>query len=151
MVSPTPGQATNIGGQNYHAVGFIFTNDAGSVVYLSRVRLRERQRNFPIPPAAVRDLSGGWRELKFATQHPPPGIQGGVPLIDRERVLQTGDTAYTSIAVSQAMGDEFYSYRPGWFRRLFRGIFTIFRYPKYFVLEYTAMVGDRKYYAATVY
>jgi hypothetical protein len=142
VVSPTPGQATNIGGQNYHAVGFTFANDTGSVVYIRRVRLRERQENFPIPPAAVRGLSGGWREIKFAA----PGTQPPA-LIDRERILHTGQIAYTSIAVSQAMNNEFFSYRPGWFRRLFR----LFRYPKYFVLEYTAMVGDRKYYVATVY
>lgn len=143
VVSPIPGQSTNIGIQGYHAVGFTFVNDTGSVVYVRRVRLRERPKNFPIPPAAARDLSSGWHELKFATQ--------GALLKDRERVLQTGDTAYTSIAVSHAMDNEFYSYRPGWFRRLFRNLFRLFHCPKYFVIEYTAMVGDRKYYVATVY
>jgi hypothetical protein len=141
VVSPAPGQTTIIDGQNYPAVGFTFAKDTGSVVYIRRVRLRERQKNFPIPPAAVRDLSGGWREIKFGT---PPNLKGMRALLYRERVLHTGQTAYTSIAVSQAMDNAFYSYRPGWFRRLFRILFRLFRCPKYFVLEYTAMVGDRK-------
>lgn len=67
-VSPTSGQKTAIGGQPYDAVGFTFTNHTGSVVYVSRVRLRENQTHFPIPPAAVRSISGG-RELKFQAKN----------------------------------------------------------------------------------
>jgi hypothetical protein len=127
---------TKINGKLYDAVAFTFANGTGSVVYLSRVSLRECGRNFPVPPAAVKDISDGGHEIKFQNQ------TGA--LIDRERLLHTGQNAETSIAVSQLMGNEFYSYRPGLLRRLFRR-------PKYFVLKYTVMVGNRKYSVATIY
>ena len=102
------------------------------------MRLRENYRNFPIPFAAVRGISGGWRELKFQAQN-------SNALIDQERVLHTGQNAVTSIAVSQPLRDAFYNtYRPGWFRKLIRR-------PKYFVLEYIVMVADKKCSVATVY
>jgi hypothetical protein len=61
-VQPTQGQ-TAIGGQPYNAVNLTFTNLTGSIVYIRLARLREQRSNFPIPPAAVRSISGGWREL----------------------------------------------------------------------------------------
>ncbi len=134
-VLPQPGQ-TIIGQQSFGAVDLIFTNRTGQVVYLSRARLRECQRRFPIPTTALRDISGGWRELKFAWRTPPL-------LNDHECILQTTDRVMTNIAVSRQMDNAFYSYRPGWFRR-------VFRRPKYFVLQYTAVVGEKKYSIETV-
>lgn len=87
--------------------------------------------------AAVKDLSGGWREIKFQ------GLNSN-SLIDQERVLHTNLSAQTSIAVENPMDNEFYSYQPGWLRKFLRR-------PKYFVIEFTAMVGERKYSVATVY
>jgi hypothetical protein len=134
-VYPIPGQQTNIGGHTYDAVGFTFTNRTSCVVYVRQVRLRENQKNFPIPSAAVRSLSG-WREIKFQDQNGH--------LIDDERVLNTTGRALSSIAVSKPFGNEILSHRPGWLRSLFRR-------PKYFTLEYTAMVAERKYSVRTVY
>jgi hypothetical protein len=89
QVLRTPTQTT-IGLQPHHAVGFTFTNLTGSVVYLRRVRLLEHQDNFPIPQAAVRDLSG-WCQIKFQVQNAIMiGGQPTFPLIDHERILQTG-------------------------------------------------------------
>jgi hypothetical protein len=95
--------------------------------------------------AAVRDISGGWRELKFE--------RGGV-LNEQERILQTNDSVLTNIAVSQPMDPTFYAHRPEdsshsgdrreWFRKFCR-------YPKYFRLQYTAMVGEERYFVDTVY
>lgn len=110
-------------------------NRTGGVVYLYRARLRERRENFPIPEAAARDL-GGWRELKFI--EPGTGSQ-----VDDEWIIQANNSAYTSIAVSKKMDSTFYSYRPRWFR-------SWFRCPKYFTVQYTAMVGEKKYSVETV-
>jgi hypothetical protein len=131
----TPTQ-TAINGHPYNAVGLIFTNRTGTVVYLHRVRLRECAERFSIPPAAIRDISGGWREIKFEN--------GNGRLEDQERVLHTNQSANTSIAVMRSMVSEFYSYQPQLLRRLFKR-------PKYFVLEYTAMIGEKKYSVATIY
>jgi hypothetical protein len=62
-------------------------------------------------------------------------------------ILQTGEAdaqATTGIAVQTAMQASFIQYRRSRLRR-------IFKRPKYFVLEYTAMVGDKKYSVATIY
>jgi hypothetical protein len=118
-------------------VDFIFTNRTGSVVYLNRARLRERQSRFPVPLWAVKDIGDGWRELKFLDRSMNQ-------LTQDECILQTNDRAVTNIAISQQMGSEFYSYRPRWMRKWFRC-------PKYFRLQYTAMVGNRKCSVDTIY
>jgi hypothetical protein len=137
-VLPTGGQTT-IHGQLYTTVDFAFKNRTGSVVYLYHARLRESPKRFPVPPAAARNISDGSRELKFA-------IQQNVNLlfVADELVLQANSSGLTNIAVTQSMGTDFFSYRPSllriWFRR-----------PKYFLLQYTAMVGEKKYSVSTVY
>jgi hypothetical protein len=98
--------------------------------------LREVQKNFPIPIDAAQDILGGWRELKFINQS---GIN-----IEHELILQTNSTAETSIAVNREMHKEFYSFRPELWRKLFRR-------PKYFSVEYIAMVGEKKYSISGVY
>src|SRR5262249_52367533 len=128
-VQPQGGEI-GMDGQSYQAIYLIFTNRTGSVVYLSRARLRGRTKRFPIPAAAVRDLSGGWHELKFGTSTGD--------LKDQECILQTNGRVATGIAVGQQMNQAFYSHQPGLLRRYFRR-------PKYFLLQYTAMVGDKKY------
>jgi hypothetical protein len=135
---PRPGQ-TIIRGAQHHTVDLTFTNRTGSVVYLYNARLRENQKHFPVPMAADRDMSGGWRELKFGVQQ-----NNAIVFTEHHQVLQTSDSAITNIAVSRHMDNSFYSYRPGWLRRLFRC-------PKYFRLEFTAMAGTTKYSVATIY
>jgi hypothetical protein len=127
---------TIINGIQHSAVSLIFTNRTGSVVYLSRARLREVQKNFPIPIDAAQDILGGWRGLKFINQS---GIN-----IEHELILQTNNSAETSIAVNRGMPNAFYSFRPGLWRKLFRR-------PKYFSIEYIAMVGKKKYSISGVY
>jgi hypothetical protein len=135
-VLPIGGQ-TIINGQHFPSVDLIFTNRTGHVVYLSRARLRECQRRFPIPLTIAKDISGGWREVKFAWKNPQH-------LNDDECILQTNDRVMTNMPVSQQMDNAFFAYRAGLFRRLFR-------WPKYFLLQYTAMVGEKKYSIETVY
>jgi hypothetical protein len=131
------GNKIGMNGQSYDAVHLIFTNRTGSVVYLSRARLRGHANRFPIPPTAVKGLSGGWHELKFDTSNAGNFNQD-------ECILQTNARVGTVIAVGQQMDQFFYSHRPALVRRCFR-------WPKYFLLQYTAMVGDKKYSVQTVY
>jgi hypothetical protein len=134
-VQPQPGR-TVIGDKQYDAVNLTFANFTGSIVYIRRARLRERRTNFPIAQAAVKSISGGWRELKFADEH------GN--FIRDQLILETGGRTVTSIAVVKTFGANFYNYRPGYLR-------VLFRRPKYFVIQYTAMVSDKKYSVAEVY
>ena len=130
-----PGE-TLIGNRHFNAVNFIFTNRTGQVVYLSGARLRECQEHFSIPPDAIRDISG-WRELKFFNNN-------AGRFEDQEYTLHTGRSITTSIAVARQLDPAFQSYQPGWVSRWFRR-------PKYFLLQYTARVGDKTYSVETVY
>jgi hypothetical protein len=57
-VQPQKKDTIRMDGQSYDAVYLIFKNGTGSVVYLSRARLRGTKR-FPIPAAAVRGFQAG--------------------------------------------------------------------------------------------
>jgi hypothetical protein len=126
-----------IGQELFEAVMLSFINRTGSVVYLSRARLTEVQKNFPVPVAASRDMARGWRELVFAI---PPNLHHD----SHECILQTDGRAVASIAVKEPMDETFYSYRPTLLRRCFGR-------PKYFLLEYVAVVGEKKFSVATIY
>jgi hypothetical protein len=54
-----------------------------------RERIRENPKNVPAAYAAIRDVTAGWRELKF---------QNGAFLIDNEAILQTGQRSYVAFA-----------------------------------------------------
>ena len=127
---------TSTGIQQFNAVEFIFTNRTGCVVYISGARLRECQKRFQIPLAAIRDISG-WHELKFQKDSTPN-------LSDHERILQTYDRVMTNIAASTPMPQAFYNYQP---KRVPRWL----RYPKYFRLQYIVMIGEMRYFVETVY
>jgi hypothetical protein len=130
---------TQLSNPQFHAIDFEFINKTGSVAYLSRARLRENKKRFPIPKDAAKEISGGWHELKF--QQP-----GTALLTEHECILQTNKSITTNIAISRPMDNAFYSYRPSWvwLRRRFRR-------PKYFLLQYTVVVGEKKYSVETVY
>lgn len=119
------------------AVGFEFVNQTGAIVYLYRARLREKRKNFPVLQAAVRDLSSGWRPLTL--RYPKEAAYTHM-----ECILQTNERVMACIAIDRPMNAAFYNHRPGKFRKWFR-------VPKYYELEYTAMVGERKYTISTIY
>jgi hypothetical protein len=129
---------TNVGGQEFPSLDITFTNQTGRVVYLSLGRLKGRRRlRIPLPPTA-----SAWYELKFAWEKT---VSDGAlaPLIDFECILQTGKTAATSVA-ALGVDHAFHSYRPRWFRKWLW-------WPKYFRMQYTAMVGDKRYSVETIY
>lgn len=139
LVTFTPSKI-KIGEECHDSVLLTFINQTGSIVYLSRARLTEVQKNFPVPIAASRDMARGWRELVFAI--PPDNFHSVYECILQTDV-ETG-RAIASIAVRQPMDETFYSYRPKLLRRCFG-------FPKYFLLEYVAVVGEKKFSVATVY
>ena len=123
-----------IGTVCHPAVLIVFSNHTDSVVYLTHLRLRNCSAAFPAHGA--RDIAEYWHILSFVR---PDGGFG-----DHQITLQTGEQASTAIAVRAPMPDSFRQYRASRLRR-------ILRRRKYFVLEYTALVGDRKYSVATIY
>jgi hypothetical protein len=129
---------TPLGTASHDAVLLTFINLTRSTTYLSHARLREVQKNFPVHQSASRDAQG-WREQTFLS---PTGT------FDRyECILHTdiaSGRAHSAIAVNQPMDPAFYSYRPTLLRKWLR-------FPKYFLLEYSLVVGEKKVSVSTVY
>jgi len=125
-----------IGANPHEAVAFDFINHTGSVVYVAGGRIKKCTDRFSIPVDASRDIAEGSYHLSFMD------ADGG--FVHRDLTLHTNQSRHTVIAVNTPMPQEFYTYRPPWYRRLFRA-------PKYFILEYTAVVGTTRYSVATVY
>jgi hypothetical protein len=125
-----------IGDRAHSAVDVQFTNHTGAVTYVSGARIRSCKRAFPVPVEAARDIARGSYHLKFIREN------GAFDL--REVTLQTGASAKTCMPTTQELSSNFYTHSPSWAARLFR-------HHKYFVLEYTAMVGTTRYAVSTVY
>ena len=125
-----------IGCVPHHAVNFVFSNRTSSVVYLNGPQLRNCSVRFPIPPDAAKDIGANAYPLSFLKSD--GGFEGN------QAIIQTGDQARTSIAVKTAMPNPFYHYTGSRLRRFFRR-------PKYFMLEYSATVGESRYTVATVF
>lgn len=131
----TPSQIV-IGPKPHPAIAIDFINHTGSVVYVTNARIRKTTSRFPIPPDATRDISGGGYSLAFLAV-------GGL-FTDRETTIQTNAEGKTCMAYVPPLEPAFYTYRPGWFSR-------VVRWRQYFLLEYTALVGTKRYFVATLY
>jgi hypothetical protein len=126
----------HINGQPHNAVSIDVINHTGAVVYVTGARIKSCSAHFPVPAAASRDIAEGSYHLAFID---PTG-----QFSQRELTLQTNQTSRTAIPVTSAFGQSFYTYRAPWYRRLVRA-------KKYFVLEYVAMVGKKRYSVRTLY
>jgi hypothetical protein len=125
-----------IGEQQHAAIDIVFTNHTGSVVYISGARVRSCTKNFPVPVEASRDVAQNSYHLKFTDS------EGNYVM--REVTLQTSQSGKTCMPASQPMQREFFSHTASYVSR-------VLRRPKYFVLEYTAMVGTARYSISTWY
>lgn len=130
-----PGRIT-ISDHSYPAVAIDFINHTGSVVYLTSAGIRRCSRLFLVPISAGRDIARGLHHLSFL------GQKG--QFNERELTLQTNASTRTAIAVYSEIATSFYKYRAPWYKRLLR-------VRKYFVLEYVAMVGNKRYSVSTLY
>jgi len=126
----------NINGNSHAAVAIDVINHTGSVVYLTGGRIKRCSSSFSVPIDASRDIAEGSYHLAF--------MDGNGHFSQRERTLQTNETARTAIATTSPLGESFYTFRAPWYRRLVRA-------RKYFVLEYVAMVGKKRYSVRTPY
>jgi len=135
---PRPGEI-QIYGKSHVAVALDFTNHTKSLVYLTGLRIKPCSATFPVSVDVRRDMATGTHDLSFLVPH----TEGVSVFKCREMTLQTGTTSTTAVGVERAMPEEFYRYKPPRWRRWLR-------IPKYFVLEYTALVGSTRYRVRTV-
>jgi len=118
----------------YAALWFKFSNQTGSTVYISNARLLKCTKLLNVAKASTRDLSAAY-ELNFQVDN---------NLNQRQVILHTNCKTETAIALDSNPSLSIMQYKPSILRR-------IFRYPKYFCLEYVAMVGKKRYNVSTIY
>ncbi|MFQ5454614.1 MAG: hypothetical protein ACE5EA_00240 [Nitrospirota bacterium] len=123
--------------RQYPAFDINFKNNTGSVVYLTLFRLKKSTKNLNITSNADRDISESSYIIKVMDKTSGQYVHSQI-------VIQTDQTVKTSIALENELPNTFYQFKSNIFRKLFRC-------NKYFILEYTAMVGDKKYTVSTVY
>ena len=120
----------------YPAVDIWFENQTGSIVYITGPRIRNCSTRFPVPTTAVRDIGENVHPLSFLSA-------SDAIFRDHQATLQTSGKAQSVMPVTTRMPQEFYQYNTPRWRR-------ILRHRKYFILEYTAMVGEKKYRISTI-
>jgi hypothetical protein len=125
-----------IGGKDFPAVDIRFTNHTGAVAYVSGVRVRDCTTQFLVPLAAARDISSNSYHLKFN--------YGDGAFEHREVTLQTNATAQSCMPVTVSPPDSFFAHARPWYMRAIK-------WRKYFILEYTALVGSTRHLVATRY
>jgi hypothetical protein len=128
--------STNPNGISYPTVQFNFKNNTGQIIYLANPRIVNCSKTFSIPVDASRGIGENSYELNFMDANSKYTLQ--------QYILQTDKIAVTGIAVNHQMSNDFFSYNPNWIHRRFYLI-------KYFKIEFTAMVGDKKYKVSTLY
>ena len=125
-----------IDGNPHAAVDINFLNNTGTVVYLTCVRIKKCSDSFDVPVDASRDIADNSYELKF--------MDDGGRYLHRQLTLQTNQETKSSLAVAKQLPDSFYSYKAHWYRKFLR-------LRKYFILECTTMVGDKRFRVSTIY
>jgi hypothetical protein len=133
---PREGQI-HIDGKSHIAVALDFTNHTNSLVYLTGLRIKPCSATFQISIDVRRDMATGTHDLSFLDAHTGAFLYPEV-------TLQTNETRTTAIGVAREMPEEFYRYKPSRWRRWLC-------IPKFFLLEYTALVSSTRYRVATVY
>lgn len=110
------------------ALFFRFINNTGSVVYITNLRLFAGSKAI-IHEAADKDFSTSSYELKFLN---------GNDFELRQTTIHTDGCAITCIPLFQPAPEEMLNFRHSKWHNWFG-------FPKFFRLEYTALVGDSKY------
>ena len=134
-VQLSPG-SIHINNQPHHAVAIDVINHTGAVVYITAARIKSCSSLFPVPITVSRDIAEGSHHLAF--------MDANNNFSQREITLQTNQAARTAIGVTSVLPQSFYSHRAAWYRRLVRN-------KRYFVLEYVAVVGRKRYAIRTLY
>ena len=133
-VSLEPGTLT-VKDAEYPSLWLTFSNQTGSIVYLSNARLSKCTKHFNVAQVSTRDISEAAYELNFSV---------GGNLNQRQIILNTTGHTFTAMAMDSSPSKEMLSFKPCLWRR-------IFKCPKYFCLEYLAMVGKKRYNVSTIY
>lgn len=125
---------TNMGNIQCDALVFRFVNNTGSVVYITNIRLFAGSQRI-IHASADKDFSTNSYELKFLN---------GENFELRQITIHTDNYGITFIPLSQHASKELLTFSHSKWR-------SLFGFPKFFRLEYTALVDDSRYRVSSVF
>lgn len=115
---------------NIVALTLTFINNSNSTIFITNPRIKDNKKNFRVHPVSTKDFNSGYYELKFHDGNNAFNVDN--------KVLRTNDRALTVIGLSEMPDDTFLNHTSNFFKR-------IFNKPKYFILQFTALVGNRRY------
>lgn len=118
-------------------IQFNFVNKTGEILYLTDVEIVDYSSRFEIATEADRSIAESKYELKFRGSD-----ERNYTL--RQTILQTDEEAQTVLPVIIPSMDEFLRYRRS-------GLRVLWPFPRYFALEFIAMVGKRRRRVRIVY
>lgn len=113
-----------------------FRNNTGSVVYITRPCLIPQAGTFRVHSSATRNLSDGSHKLEFEN--------GAGQFVIKEVTIQTGGNIRTGLALDAPLDLSVRQHICPWWRRLLR-------WPRFFRIQFIAMVGDRKHKISLVH
>lgn len=119
---------------NLDAVKLTFTNSTSGDLFITNVRLKSKKENFKIHELTSRDFYSGYCELKFYDQNTKI-------FSIRDVILYTNKEVFTVIGVSE-VNPLLFIYKSKWLNRFFR-------FYKYFILEYTILMNNKRYFIKT--
>jgi len=137
QISLSKGATTVNGEKKENFIWINFLNNTGSIIYLTNGRILKCSKLFQADPKASRDISELSHELKFPNKRDNS-------LTERQIVLQTNGESGSGIQLSHVIPNEMITYKSKLWRKLLQR-------PKYFCLEYTVMVSDKRYKVSTIY
>lgn len=115
---------------------FLIKNTSTSTISISNMRIRNNKKRLHIDLQSTNEAATGDYELLF--------FNNSNKMYDIHNITlnPTTDTN-TAIGLQKKADDKVLEFKAGFFRKLFRC-------PKYFTLQYTAMVGHKRYFVRTV-
>ncbi|MBN2396524.1 MAG: hypothetical protein JXC36_08730 [Candidatus Atribacteria bacterium] len=124
-----------MGNQQYPCINIKFLNNTTSSIYLLGVRLLKASKLFKVSPNAEKNSADGSYILRF------PNSEG--ILSERQVALDTNKSASTCLALMKVV-DGITEFNPSFFCKLIH-------WRKYFILKYTALVGEKLYRVSFIY
>ena len=132
-------EADNIilNGNDRDALKLTITNRTDNTLFLSNFRIKNKKSNLYIHADSTRDFNTSYYPFLFFN-----------PTNDRfeikDTILYTGDSVFTAIALENPVNDALLSFRPTRLRKLFK-------VHKYYVVQYTVFMNDKRYFVKTRY
>jgi len=126
-----------INGNNRNALRITITNMTNNTLFLSTFRIKNKRSNLQIHADSTRDFNTSYYPFLFFN---PTNNRFEI----KDIILYTGNSVYTAIALEDPVNNSLLNFRPNILRK-------IFRIPKYYVVQYTVFMNDKRYFIKTRY